>query len=98
MYLPSPNGGVQALDAATGELLWSYKKDIESQEPPLLPDYTWDDFSWHAQPRDLRRQDLHGDARRAHPGARRPQRQGRVGSRPSPTTSRATAIRAARSS
>ena len=45
MYLPNPNGGLQALDAATGELLWSYKKDIESQDPPLLPTYTWDDFS-----------------------------------------------------
>jgi alcohol dehydrogenase (cytochrome c) len=46
MYLPNANGGVQALDAATGDLLWSYKKDIESQPPPLEPAYTWDDFSW----------------------------------------------------
>ena len=46
MYLPGPNGGVQALDAVTGEPLWSYKKDMESQEPPQAPNYTWDDFSW----------------------------------------------------
>src|SRR5436190_1934618 len=45
MYLPNPNGGLQALDAATGELLWSYKKDIESQDPPRMPTYSWDDFA-----------------------------------------------------
>jgi alcohol dehydrogenase (cytochrome c) len=27
MYLPNPNAVVQALDAATGELLWEYKKE-----------------------------------------------------------------------
>jgi alcohol dehydrogenase (cytochrome c) len=26
-------------------LLWSYKKDIESQDPPRLPTYSWDDFA-----------------------------------------------------
>lgn len=31
MYVPSPNGVVQALDAATGELLWQFKR--ESQPP-----------------------------------------------------------------
>jgi alcohol dehydrogenase (cytochrome c) len=46
MYLPGPNGGVQALDAVTGEALWTYKKDVESQDPPQAPNYTWDDFSW----------------------------------------------------
>jgi alcohol dehydrogenase (cytochrome c) len=46
MYLPGPNGGVQALDGVTGETLWTYKKDIESQDPPQPPNYTWDDFSW----------------------------------------------------
>ena len=32
MYLPNPRGVVQALDAATGELLWEYKKDLDA--PP----------------------------------------------------------------
>lgn len=31
MYLPSPNGLVQALDAATGEFIWQFKRDT----PPV---------------------------------------------------------------
>jgi len=31
MYLPSPNGLIQALDATTGELLWQFKRET----PPL---------------------------------------------------------------
>jgi alcohol dehydrogenase (cytochrome c) len=45
LYIPNPNGGIQALDAATGDPLWSFKKDIETQPVPLMPTYTWDDFS-----------------------------------------------------
>src|SRR2546425_7405611 len=30
MYIPSPNGMVQALDAATGELLWQFKHESQS--------------------------------------------------------------------
>lgn len=44
MFIPNPNGGVQALDAATGDLLWAYKKDIENQPPPDLPIYPWSNF------------------------------------------------------
>src|SRR6266568_1654625 len=34
MYLPNPRGVVQALDAATGDLLWEYKKEFEA--PPTF--------------------------------------------------------------
>ena len=30
MYIPIVNGGVDAVDAVTGERIWSYKKDIET--------------------------------------------------------------------
>src|SRR5206468_10101034 len=32
MYLPNPRGVVQALDAATGDFIWEYKKELEA--PP----------------------------------------------------------------
>lgn len=44
MFIPNPNGGVQALNAVTGDLLWAYKKDIESHPPPDLPIYPWSNF------------------------------------------------------
>ncbi len=34
MYLPNPGGGVQALDAATGELLWEYENAPPAGAPP----------------------------------------------------------------
>jgi alcohol dehydrogenase (cytochrome c) len=34
MYLPNPGGGVQALDAATGELLWEYQSAPAAGGPP----------------------------------------------------------------
>jgi alcohol dehydrogenase (cytochrome c) len=34
MYLPNPGGGVQALDAATGELLWEYESAPAAGGPP----------------------------------------------------------------
>ncbi len=36
MYVPETPGIVQALDAATGDLLWEYKKTFEAS-----PDYSW---------------------------------------------------------
>jgi alcohol dehydrogenase (cytochrome c) len=34
MFLPNPGGGVQALDAATGELLWEYENAPAAGGPP----------------------------------------------------------------
>ncbi len=34
MYLPIPGGGAQALDAATGELLWEYKQPVPPGAQP----------------------------------------------------------------
>ncbi len=34
MFLPNPGGGVQALDAATGELLWEYESAPAAGGPP----------------------------------------------------------------
>lgn len=36
MYLPNPGGTVQALDAATGELLWEYTADTSKPDPRLV--------------------------------------------------------------
>ena len=33
MYLPNPRGVVQALDAATGDLIWEYRPGVASPEP-----------------------------------------------------------------
>src|SRR5215469_8980234 len=32
MFIPNPGGGVQAVDAATGDLLWEYKRRYENGE------------------------------------------------------------------
>jgi glucose dehydrogenase len=34
MFIPSPGGGAQALDAATGDLLWEYKAAAAGGGPP----------------------------------------------------------------
>jgi alcohol dehydrogenase (cytochrome c) len=36
MYLPNPGGVIQALDGATGDLIWEYRPDV-SQAPAALP-------------------------------------------------------------
>src|SRR5215475_11649202 len=35
MYLPNPRGVIQALDAATGDLIWEYRPGAEA--PPAAP-------------------------------------------------------------
>jgi alcohol dehydrogenase (cytochrome c) len=68
LYLNNMGNVIQALDAATGELIW------ENRVGPVVP-------SGDAMrgPRDLRRQDLHRDDGRAARRARRPHRADRVG-------------------
>jgi len=34
MYLPNPRGVIQALDAATGDLIWEYRPDLEAAPAP----------------------------------------------------------------
>src|SRR5881394_4488987 len=34
MYLPNPRGVIQALDAATGDLIWQYRPQITRPAPP----------------------------------------------------------------
>src|SRR5215467_14023936 len=34
MYLPNPRGVVQALDGATGDLIWEYRPDVTQAAPP----------------------------------------------------------------
>ena len=74
MYLANTMNTVQALDAATGELIW------ENQVGPTHGDRLRVD----AQHRDLRRQGDHRDHRRAARRARRAHRQGGVDDRRSP--------------
>ncbi|HIF06303.1 MAG TPA: pyrrolo-quinoline quinone [Gemmatimonadetes bacterium] len=34
MYLPNPHGIIQALDGATGDLIWEYRPEIDPDRPP----------------------------------------------------------------
>ena len=43
MYVPDPLSGVVALDATTGDRLWTFHYDLESQPPP--PYYEWSRFT-----------------------------------------------------
>src|SRR5207237_10666542 len=33
MYLPNPRGVIQALDAATGDLIWEYRPGVQPRQP-----------------------------------------------------------------
>src|SRR5213594_2978229 len=37
MYLPNPRGVIQALDAATGDLIWEYRPGMEAAPPARSP-------------------------------------------------------------
>ena len=37
MYLPNPRGVIQALDAATGDLIWEYRPGMEAARPARSP-------------------------------------------------------------
>jgi PQQ-dependent dehydrogenase (methanol/ethanol family) len=37
MYLPNPRGVIQALDAATGDLIWEYRRGTEEAPAPRAP-------------------------------------------------------------
>src|ERR1700686_2027895 len=37
MYIPQPGGGVQALDAVTGDLLWDYRRKYDSENMAERP-------------------------------------------------------------
>ena len=67
IYLNNPGNILQALDGKTGELIWENRYGANANARR------------DARHRDLRRQDLSRDERRAPDGVRRPHRQDRLG-------------------
>ena len=75
MYLPNPHGVIQALDAATGDLIWEYQPKDREVTPPTRQR----DRRSPAQHRHLRRQGFRDYERRAHHCGGRADRETGVG-------------------
>ena len=90
MYLPNPRGVIQALDAATGDLIWEYRPTASlgaaarrrrraDGHPAPRVRRRWRRYGTRdpEKHRHLRRQDLRDDERRAHRRPRRADREAR---------------------
>ena len=75
MYLANPGSTVQALNAATGELLWEYRREFPAETRQQARDPR------AARPEYLRGSDFREHRRCPHRRARRQERRGRLGCR-----------------
>ena len=81
MYFPNPSDVIQAIDAATGDMLWEYRRTLPDDLGEVLPG-----SGDQPQPRDLRQHDHRHERRRLRLRARRAHGQAALGNARSSTT------------